>query len=126
MKQSNIDFLEANYGYWITLRDAGFMRNLDGSIREGMQRVMAEEFSPGYRADLWCPTCVSDMVKALYTRYDQFKAMNKSEEPKPDPIPMQEPATAEVIQTNEDGSVKVKASFPEQTKPNKKQRRHGK
>ena len=74
MKPENISFLEANYHHWITLRDAFYLRGLNGQEREGMQRVMAEEFQPGYTCDLWCPSCCMDMVKALYTRYDKWKS----------------------------------------------------
>jgi hypothetical protein len=80
MKPENKQFLEANYHHWVTLRDAQFLRGLNANEREGMVRVMAEEFQPGYTCDLWCPTCVFEMVKSLYTRYEQWKLDN------PEPI----------------------------------------
>jgi hypothetical protein len=80
MKAENKEFLEANLHHWITLRDSLYLRGLNASEREGMQRVMAEEFSPGYTTDLWCAPCVADMVRLLYTRYEQWKEQNKEPE----------------------------------------------
>lgn len=74
MKPENKSFLEANRHHWITLRDAQYCRHMDGNTREGMRRVMAEEFQPGYSADLWCPPCVVEMVKSLYRHYDDWLA----------------------------------------------------
>lgn len=92
MRQENIDFLEANYHHWATLRDAQYLKGLNANEREGMQRVMAEEFVKGYTADLWCPSCCADMVRQLYTRYDTWKTENNTE------------------------PIKVKASFPRNNK----------
>lgn len=74
MKPENKQFLEDNYHHWKTLRDAQYLKGLNGHEREGMQRVMSEEFQPGYTADLWCPVCAADMVRLLYTRYEAWKA----------------------------------------------------
>jgi len=74
MKPENKQFLEDNYHHWITLRDAQFLRGLNANEREGMMRVMSEEFQPGYTCDLWCNSCVVGMVTRLFTLYDQWKA----------------------------------------------------
>lgn len=79
MTPENKAFLEANRAHWITLRDAFYIRHLDGNTRSEMQRVMGEEFQPGYTADLWCPTCVADMVKALYQRFEAWERDNPPE-----------------------------------------------
>lgn len=82
MREENRQFLEDNYGYWITLRDADYMRGLNSHQLEGMVRVMREEFIPGYICDTWCPSCVAEMMRNLYTRYDQWKAAQIVEEVK--------------------------------------------
>lgn len=74
MKSENKAFLEANRHYWITLRDAHCMMGLSGNTRDSMQRIMGEEFRPGYVTDLWCPTCVADMVAAVYFEFEKWEA----------------------------------------------------
>jgi len=93
MTPENKAFLEANRHHYDTVIKAGYVRHLNANEREGMQRIMREEFQPGYHTDLWCGPCLFDMVKLLYTRYDQWL----SEQPK------------EII---------VAASFPKIDKPN--------
>lgn len=73
MKPENKAFLEANRHHWITLRDAFYVRHLDGNTRSEMQRIMGEEFRPGYTSDLWCPTCVADMVRAVYQEFEKWE-----------------------------------------------------
>lgn len=80
MKAENIKFLEENKRHWITLRDAQYMNGLNSHEREGMQRVMSEEFQPGYSTDLWCPPCVSEMVTKLYTNYERWQEENKKKD----------------------------------------------
>lgn len=107
MKPENKEFLEANYHHWDTLRKADFIRNLSGNERSDMQRVMGEEFQPGYATDLWCSPCVADMVRHLYTRYDQWKAENeKKTEPAELPIP-----------PKADEPIIVQTGFPKQDPP---------
>lgn len=74
MKPENKAFLEANRHHWITLRDAFYVRHLDGNTRSDMQRIMGEEFRPGYTSDLWCGVCVADMVRALYQEFEKWEA----------------------------------------------------
>jgi hypothetical protein len=74
MKPENKKFLEDNRQHWITLRDAFYLRGLDGNTRSRMMQVMAEEFRPGYTADLWCPPCVSEMITTLYRHFEAWEA----------------------------------------------------
>lgn len=90
MKPENKAFLESTYHHWVTLRDAQYLKGLNGNEREGMQRVMREEFIPGYVCDLWCPACCAEMVKQLYTRYDAWKAAN--------PEPVEEETAAPIVE----------------------------
>jgi len=74
MKPENKVFLEENRKHWITLRDAKYLRHLDGNTRSRMVQVMSEEFQPGYTADLWCAPCVSEMIATLYRRFEEWEA----------------------------------------------------
>lgn len=69
MKPENKQFLDDNLDQFRIVERAQYIRGLSGSVRENFQRIMGEEFSPGYQADLWCPSCCFDMVKLVYTRY---------------------------------------------------------
>lgn len=73
MKSENKTFLDANRHHSETAK-LGYIRSLSGEERSGMQRVMAEEFLPGYTTDLWCQNCVFEMVSQLYHRYDEWIA----------------------------------------------------
>lgn len=113
MKPENKAFLEANRTHWITLRDAQYLRHLDGRTRSEMQRVMGEEFQTGYTADLWCPTCVADMVSMLYHR---FEAWEKANPPAPEVLTEPElpidPVIPELPAAPVGPSVQTKANFP--------------
>ena len=87
MTESNKQFLDLNRHHYDVLIKAFYLRHLDGNTRAKMQQVMSDEFQPGYATDLWCPPCVSDMVKALYRRYDEWIAANKKpERASPEPL----------------------------------------
>lgn len=97
MTPSNKTRLDELYGFWRTLRDAQYMRGMNYREKSDMLRILREEFWPGYTYDEWCSSCVADMVKALYTRYDKWL----SEQPPPEPEP-----------TPPDAPIIVAASFP--------------
>jgi hypothetical protein len=47
--------------------------NVDAAERENYQRIMREEwFGPGYSTDLWCPSCVYNMVKILQQKFEEW------------------------------------------------------
>lgn len=83
MKPENQALLDANRHHYDTITKAGYVKHLNAHERDGMVRVMREEFQPGYNTDLWCAPCVFDMVKLLYQRYDAWLAAQPKEEPKP-------------------------------------------
>ena len=72
MKQANIDYLEANIQHLENARNQ-FFRNLQGDIRVNFERIMAEEFRPGYKADIFCDKCALEMIKILDIYYRQWK-----------------------------------------------------
>ncbi len=72
MKPENKTFLDEQRHHHTTLVKAFYLRSLSGEVRSRMQQIIAEEFQPGYSADLWCPPCVVEMVKKLYKHYDEW------------------------------------------------------
>jgi hypothetical protein len=74
MTDSDIQFLNDNRTHYDTLVNAGYMRGLSGETRQRMQNIIRAEWEPGYHTDLWCPPCISDMVKKLYRLYDEWLA----------------------------------------------------
>lgn len=81
MKAENKQFLEENRHHYDTLVKAFYLRSLSGETRSKMQQVMSEEFQPGYSTDLWCGTCVTEMVRSLYTHYDNWLGAQPKEVP---------------------------------------------
>lgn len=101
-------FLESTYHHWITLRDAQYMKGLNAREREGMIRAM-QFFQAGYTTDLWCPDCVAEMVRSLYTKFDQWKAEQAAKLP----------VVCEIRETlpNEPTVENVHETFPVNEKP---------
>jgi hypothetical protein len=77
MTEEDKKFIEDNRFHYDTLTKAFYMRGLSGEVRNNMQRIIGQYFRPGYQSDLWCPTCVSDMVTLLYTLYDNWLSEQK-------------------------------------------------
>lgn len=69
MKAENKQYLDEHLDQFRTLERAQYLRGLMGSVRENFQRIISEEFVPGFTADLWCGSCVTDMVQRLYGVY---------------------------------------------------------
>jgi len=65
-------FLEANRHHYDLLIRAQYVKHLDYATREGLLKA-AQEFSPGYNANLWCGDCVADMLRRVYEWYDEWK-----------------------------------------------------
>lgn len=72
MQQRSIELLEKNYGHWITLRDAQYLKNLDYSVKEEIQEAACTEIGL-CRVNLWCGACLADLVTRIYTHYDKWK-----------------------------------------------------
>jgi hypothetical protein len=74
MTPSDIQFLNDNRTHHDTLINAGYLRGLSGETRTRMQNIIRENWEPTYHTDLWCPPCISDMLKKLYRLYDEWLA----------------------------------------------------
>lgn len=80
MKPENRQIFEENEKHWETLEKAGYLVHLSGRDRSNLVKAMNEEFQPGYTADLWCPTCVANMLRQVYRRYHQFVEQEKQQQ----------------------------------------------
>lgn len=84
MKQENKDFLEQHRPIYDMLVKAGIVTHLDNATREGILRVIREEWDGGYMINTWCQSCVVDMIKYAYVQLEKFLATL------PPPEPLQE------------------------------------
>jgi 5,10-methenyltetrahydromethanopterin hydrogenase len=85
MNYLNEAILKKNEEHWVTLRDAGYIKNLDNSDVEELQKVYQDEVSADFFVNKWCNSCVAEMVRTLYlaTGYDsKQEAKLVKEEPK--------------------------------------------
>lgn len=73
MNYLNKAILKKNEEHWITLRDADYIKNLDASDIEELQKVYQEEVDESFYVNKWCNSCVAEMIRTLYlaTEYDK-------------------------------------------------------
>jgi len=72
VKPENTAFLEVHRGIWDTWQRAQFIQYIDESTKQGLLNVIREEFDAGYLINMWCGACVVEMIKYVYTQYDQW------------------------------------------------------
>lgn len=95
--------LEKYKEHWYTLRDAGFIKNLNKESVEELESAYKALIDANFFVNKWCMSCVAEMVRILYvaTKFDdELEAMHKFfdvvtnldtpqetiiEEPKPQP-----------------------------------------
>jgi hypothetical protein len=80
MKQENKEFLDANRQHWIAWERAQIVVQLDMHVRSELLRIAREEFNVMYNANLWCSSCVIDMLKYVYTQYDKYLLSQESKQ----------------------------------------------
>jgi hypothetical protein len=66
---TNKEFIKANEHHYTILTKAGYVQHLDSATRTRMLAIIKEEINPTYTSDLWCQTCVAEMVNYLYKNY---------------------------------------------------------
>lgn len=82
------EFIEHNRPHYDTLIRAEFLTNISQQVKDGMLDV-ARIFSPGMVVNLWCGSCICDLVRYVYTQVDKlpkedvhFATFPKHDEPK--------------------------------------------
>jgi len=87
--------LEKYKEHWYTLRDAGFIKNLNKESVEEIESVYKKLIDPNFFVNKWCMSCVAEMVRILYvaTKFDEQEVVQDivqeeiliEEQPKPQP-----------------------------------------
>ncbi|MBV7534065.1 hypothetical protein [Chitinophaga sp. sic0106] len=84
--EDHIKILEQHKGHWITLRDAGFIQNLDRTVFDQLQQVHNEAIGVEHFSH-WCGSCVAEMVGKVYKAYDRYLAKQATDKPAKPPKP---------------------------------------
>ena len=127
MKDENKAFLDANRHHYNLLVNAGIVKHLDGATRDGLLRIIREEFAPNYIASTWCQSCVANILKFAYVQYDKWIVANPEtsfiDQQKEIMLEKFQAGMVEVVMagspTDLDDSI-VKATFPKHDQPKKK------
>ena len=72
--------LEKYKEHWYTLRDAGFIKNLNKESVEELESAYKKLIDPNFFVNKWCMSCVAEMMRILYvaTKFDeQVEQMEK-------------------------------------------------
>lgn len=90
--------LEKYKEHWYTLRDAGFIKNLNKESVEELEGAYKKLIDPNFFVNKWCMSCVAEMLRVLYvaTKFDEQEVIQEVvqdvvqeeviiEEPKPQP-----------------------------------------
>jgi hypothetical protein len=65
--------LEKYKEHWYTLRDAGFIKNLNKESVTEIESVYQKLIDPNFFVNKWCMSCVAEMLRILYivTKFDE-------------------------------------------------------
>ena len=65
--------LEKYKEHWYTLRDAGFIKNLNKESVTEIESAYQKLVDPNFFVNKWCMSCVAEMLQTLYivTRFDE-------------------------------------------------------
>ncbi len=91
--------LEKYKEHWYTLRDAGFIKNLNRESVEEIESAYKKLIDQNFFVNKWCMSCVAEMMRILYvaTKFDEQEVVQDivqdvvqeevliEEEPKPQP-----------------------------------------
>lgn len=100
MKQESIDILERQKKHWEQFQIAEYMKP-SYSEQQEIERVVREEWKPGYTENLWCAACVAEMYKTAYNNYAEY--LKKTAKPvvaeaAKEIIPVNNPAEGQRVQ----------------------------
>ena len=65
--------LEKYKEHWYTLRDAGFIKNLNKESVTELESAYQKLVDPNFFVNKWCMSCVAEMLRILYivTKFDE-------------------------------------------------------
>lgn len=55
------------YDSWVNDR---YLFSLGGDVKEDIQRIIREEWQPGYTCQMWCGYCVAKMIVLAFESMD--------------------------------------------------------
>lgn len=84
MRPENKKFLDDNRHHYDLLVKAQVVKHLDMATRTNLLKVIHEEFNPAYLGQLWCQSCVADMISFAYTQYDKVGGALEATSPQPE------------------------------------------
>jgi hypothetical protein len=66
--------LEKYKEHWYTLRDAGFIKNLNKESVTEIESAYQKLVDPNFFVNKWCMSCVAEMIDILYrvTKFDEL------------------------------------------------------
>ena len=71
--------LEKYKEHWYTLRDAGFIKNLNKESVEEIESAYKKLIDPNFFVNKWCMSCVAEMLRILYvaTKFDEQEVVEE-------------------------------------------------
>ena len=73
MTTATLSFLEENKHFKEIYSQELIARTMNMRERVRMEKIIHEEFEPGFTADLWCEPCVREMILKAYKHYEERK-----------------------------------------------------
>ncbi len=70
MEIEHRNFLDDNIGNWHTVQN-GYVRNIDLDILKMYEHIYRKYMSADFILTVWCGNCIFDMIKRLYTWYEE-------------------------------------------------------
>ncbi len=89
--------LEKYKEHWYTLRDAGFIKNLNKESVTELESAYKKLIDPNFFVNKWCMSCVAEMLRILYivTKFDEkdivVETVVQEEVKQEEPIVKEEP-----------------------------------
>jgi thiol-disulfide isomerase/thioredoxin len=89
--------LEKYKEHWYTLRDAGFIKNINKESVEEIESAYKKLIDPNFFVNKWCMSCVAEMLRILYivTKFDEkdivVETVVQEEVKQEEPIVKEEP-----------------------------------
>jgi hypothetical protein len=71
MQPANRQYLEDNRRFYTAWVNDKVLYSLDAAVKQNIQRIINEEWQPGYSADLYCGHCVAKMLELAYGKMDE-------------------------------------------------------
>lgn len=82
MKTENIQFLEDNRHHYQTYQKAQVLTHFDFPTRQRLYAIAKEDLGYQEAGNLWCQSCIADLLVYTYREYDKWLEKQPKEEVK--------------------------------------------